>query len=105
PYRWASDDPDLMANDYSNVRAVKWLKTVPRIAFSEAALHSFGSFSSVSTSDEHLDEVITVLTKEPGVEGPSITGPVVPAKSTGGLSKPSDAALTPEQAATVEAET
>lgn len=64
PYRWAGDDPDLLASDYSNVRPVEWLKTVPRIAFSDAALHSFGSFSTVSTSDEHLEEVIAVLRGE-----------------------------------------
>lgn len=64
PYRWASDDRDLVDSDYCNVRRVEWLKTVPRIAFTDAALHSFGSFTSVSTSDEHLDEVIAVLTRE-----------------------------------------
>lgn len=80
PYRWASDDRELMENDYANVRQVKWIKTVVRIAFSDAALHSFGSFSSVSTSDEHLEEVIAVLAKEAGVAAPTVTGRVAPAK-------------------------
>jgi restriction system protein len=80
PYRWAGDDPELVENDYCNVRPVKWLKTVARIAFSDAALHSFGSFSSVSTSDEHLEEVVAVLSRESGVAGPTVTGRVAPAR-------------------------
>jgi restriction system protein len=81
PYRWANDDRELVENDYCNVRNVKWLKTVPRIAFSDAALHSFGSFSSVSTSDEHLEEVIAVLAKEKDLGAPTVTGAVVPGKT------------------------
>jgi restriction system protein len=61
PYRWADDDKELYQNDYCNIRKVKWIKTVPRISFSRPALHSFGSFSSVSSSDEYLDEVKAVL--------------------------------------------
>lgn len=59
-YRW-EDDIDLVTNDYNNVRSVDWLKVVPRTTFSQAALHSFGSFSSVSTSNDYLEEVQTVL--------------------------------------------
>lgn len=81
PYRWAADDKELLNNDYCNVRPVTWIKTVPRIVFSNAALHSFGSFSSVSTSDEHLEEVMAVLSKESGVTSPTVTGRVVPAKA------------------------
>jgi restriction system protein len=81
PYRWANDDRELFENDYCNVRPVKWLKTVPRIAFSADALHSFGSFSSVSTSDEHLEEVITVLAREKDVGTPTVTGAVVPGRT------------------------
>ncbi|HYE96459.1 MAG TPA: restriction endonuclease [Rubricoccaceae bacterium] len=62
PYRFALDDTDLASNDYHNVRPVEWLKVVSRTAFSQAALHSFGSFSSVSTSDDHMEEVLAVLT-------------------------------------------
>ena len=42
PYRWADNDRKLVENDYYNVRKVKWLKRVPRIVFSQDALHSFG---------------------------------------------------------------
>lgn len=79
-YRWAKDDAELVEGDYCNVRPVKWLKTVPRIAFSADALHSFGSFSSVSTSDEHLEEVIAVLSKHAGTDLPTVTGRVAPSK-------------------------
>lgn len=66
PYRW-SDDKDLVEHDYNNVRPVKWLKIVPRTVFSQAALHSFGSFLSVSTSDDHLEEVQSVLAGDTGL--------------------------------------
>jgi restriction system protein len=61
PYRWAEDDRRLVENDYCNVRKVKWLKRVPRIVFSQDALHSFGGYSSVATSDDYLEEVIAIL--------------------------------------------
>lgn len=64
PYRWAADDAALVAADYCNVRKVRWLKRVPRIVFSQDALHSFGGFSSVATSDDYLEEVIGVLKGE-----------------------------------------
>lgn len=60
PYQW-SDDPEFKEGDYCNVRPVEWLKRVPRVAFSQEALRSFGSFSSVCTADDHLDEVRAVL--------------------------------------------
>jgi len=60
-YRWASDDADLLQNDYANVRDVEWLDVFPRTVFSQPALHSFGSFLSVSTSDDYLEEVLGVL--------------------------------------------
>lgn len=52
------EDGDL---DYSNYRAVKWLKIVPRTSFSQGALHSFGSFSTVSTSNDYMEEVLAIL--------------------------------------------
>jgi restriction system protein len=64
PYRWAKDDEDLFENDYCNVRPVEWLKQVPRTVFSQPALHSFGSFMSVSTSDDYLEEVQEVLVRD-----------------------------------------
>lgn len=62
PYKFESQDPELVERDYCNIRPIEWLKIVPRTALSQAALHSFGSFLSVSTSDDYLEEVITVLT-------------------------------------------
>ncbi|MFN5945902.1 MAG: restriction endonuclease [Phycisphaerae bacterium] len=88
PYRWASDDRELVDGDYCNYRAVKWIKTVPRIAFSDAAIHSFGSFSSVSTSDEHLEEVVAVLEKHEGTVLPTVTGKVAPSKAQYGSELP-----------------
>ena len=61
PYRWASDDQQLVGADYNNVRAVQWVRETARTAFSQAALHSFGSFSSVSRSNDYLEEVQAVL--------------------------------------------
>lgn len=101
-YLWAGDDRELVDNDYSNVRPVKWIKTVPRIAFSDAALHSFGSFSSVSTSDEHLEEVIAVLSKESGVAGPTVTGRVAPSKAQYGPDLPVGSGAMPAPAADPE---
>src|SRR5204863_9163713 len=37
-YEWRGNDAELRENDYSNVRPVKWIKRVPRIAFSQSAL-------------------------------------------------------------------
>lgn len=68
-YKRATDDPELVENDYENMRPVEWLKVVPRTTFSQAALHSFGSFSSVSTSDDHMEEVLAVLVGDPYVGG------------------------------------
>lgn len=74
PYRWGKDDADLVATGYPNVRAVDWLEMVPRTVFSQAALHSFGSFLSVSTSDDYMEEVLGVLAGEVEVEAPKIPG-------------------------------
>ncbi|MGP1346265.1 MAG: restriction endonuclease [Phycisphaerales bacterium] len=68
PYEW-SDDPELREGDYNNVREVEWLERVPRVRFSQGALRSFASYSSVSTADDHLDEVRRVLA---GRETPSM---------------------------------
>lgn len=59
-YEW-STDAELQAGDYCNVRRVEWIDRVPRVRFSQSALRSFGSFSSVSTADDHLDELRAVL--------------------------------------------
>lgn len=78
-YRWADDDTQLVDADYCNVRKVSWLKRVPRIAFSQDALHSFGGFSSVATSDDYLEQVIAVLKSDKVAPAPSEKGePAVP---------------------------
>ena len=55
-----STDRDLVESDYCNVRKVDWLKILPRTVFTQPALHSFGSLSSVSTSDDFLDEFLGI---------------------------------------------
>jgi|GEM_PF-137092 len=72
PYRW-SDDADLVERGYNHVRPVEWLRILPRTAFSQAALHSFGSFLTISRSDDHLEEVLAVLA---GESSPLTTVPV-----------------------------
>jgi restriction system protein len=61
-YRFASDDADLFESRYCNIREIEWLKVLPRTAFSKSALHSFGSFLTVSTSSDYLEDVRAVLT-------------------------------------------
>jgi len=61
-YVSVSSDQELIAEGYVNMRKVEWLSIVPRTRFSKSALHSFGSFSSVSTSNDHLEEVIGITT-------------------------------------------
>lgn len=59
-----SKDKKLIEGDYRYVRDVEWLRIVPRTVFTKAALHSFGSFSTVSTSDDHLEEFLRLLSKK-----------------------------------------
>lgn len=77
-YRFSAEGSDLYALDYANVRDVQWLKVVSRTVFSQPALHSFGSFSTVSTSDDFLEEVVSVLqgniTEPDGDKGEEISG-------------------------------
>ena len=63
-YEKADADMKLREHDYPHVRRVEWIKIVPRTVFSQPALHSFGSFLSVSRSDDHLEEVLAVLSGE-----------------------------------------
>jgi restriction system protein len=60
-YRYAGVGSDLYSYDLPNIREVQWHKVVPRTVFTQAALHSLGSFSTVSTSNDFLEEVIAVL--------------------------------------------
>lgn len=80
-YRYHPNYHETDGEDYPNFRDVEWLKIVPRTAFSKSALHSFGAFLSVSTSDDHLEEVIAVLngqdSSSPADRTPTIGGGVV----------------------------
>jgi restriction system protein len=69
PYEW-SDDPELREGDYNNKRKVRWIERVPRVRFSSSALNAFGAFSSVSTSDDFLDEVRDVLAGKDAADTP-----------------------------------
>jgi restriction system protein len=60
-YRWMPDDRVLKEDRAPNVVPVKWLKRVPTHVFSVDAFNSFSSYSSVSRSDDYLEEVIAVL--------------------------------------------
>ncbi len=64
-YRFMPAGDEFHALDYANMRDVEWLRFVPRTLFSKTALHSFGSFSTVSTSNDFLEETISVLAEEP----------------------------------------
>ena len=63
-YRFMLPGDELHELDYANVRDVEWIKIVPRTVFSKAALHSFGAFSSVSTSNDYLEEVVAIVSGE-----------------------------------------
>ncbi len=60
-YRFAPEDPELRANDSANIRSVKWLATLPRSAFSTAALVCFNSEHTVHSGAEHREEVLRLL--------------------------------------------
>jgi restriction system protein len=63
-----SKDKELIELEYRYVRDVDWLRIVPRTAFTKAALHSFGSFSTVSTSSDFLEEFLSVLSEKTATE-------------------------------------
>ena len=82
PYEW-SPDPELREGDCCNVRRVEWLARVPRVRFSQQALHSFGSFSTLSSADEFLEEVRAVLAgKQLADEAPEQPDPVEEEETT-----------------------
>lgn len=75
PYSWVVDDSQLVNNDYCNVRKVVWHKRVPRITFTQDALHSFGGFSSVATANDYLEEVTAAIKSEK--PSPAIAAPLI----------------------------
>ena len=66
----------MVESDYCNIRKVKWISLYPRIGFSQDALHSFGGFSSVATSNDYLEDVMA------GLKGDK-AAPPSPAKQDG----------------------
>lgn len=66
-YEYKTDDEELRLQ-YPNYRKVEWIRTVPRTAFSQAALYSFGAFSTVSTSDDYLEEVVNLIKHKKDIE-------------------------------------
>lgn len=57
PYRY---DP-AQSKEYPNVRAVKWLKTVPRTQFTQGALYELGSAMSLFQVRNYADEYRAAL--------------------------------------------
>ena len=55
-YRFDNGHPSKQS-----IRNVEWLSIVPRTAFSQPVLNSFGAFLTVSTSNDHLEEVKAIL--------------------------------------------
>ena len=52
---------DLGCRPRPSIRNVEWLSNVPRTAFSQPTLNSFGAFLTVNTSNDHLEEVNAIL--------------------------------------------
>lgn len=97
-YQW-SDDQDLRDGDYNNIRKVNWLARVPRVRFSQPALRSFGSFSSVSSSDDYLDEVREVLA-DPEADRTSAADEVESGQETNGSEETEEDAVSAAEEAT-----
>ncbi len=60
PYEWSSNG-FLRDRDYCNIRSVEWLAKAPRLKFSQQALRSFGSYSSITRADDYLDDVCAAI--------------------------------------------
>ena len=60
------------AHEYVNQRGVKWLKHLPRTAFSQGALYEIGSAMSFFSVKNYADEFISALDKD-FMKKPSIT--------------------------------
>jgi restriction system protein len=58
--------PDL-SSGYPNMRSVKWLKSLPRTAFSQGALYEIGSAMSLFQVKTYTDEFLSALENKPVV--------------------------------------
>ena len=67
---------DFNAGEYIQQRSVKWLKHLPRTAFSQGALYEVGSFMSLFVVKNYADEFLAALDKgfrkEPLIEDESV---------------------------------
>jgi restriction system protein len=66
PYK---HDPDLEAS-YPNLRAMEWLKTVPRTQFTQGALYEIGSAMSLFQVKNYADEFLAAMEGKKPVEVP-----------------------------------
>jgi len=64
-YRFAGEDPELIAGDSASVRSVKWLGMVKRSAFTKAALLCFDSEHTVHSGTDYRSDVLQVLASLP----------------------------------------
>lgn len=55
---------DASQNEYTQTRKVKWLKHLPRTAFSQGALYEIGSAMSFFTVRNYADEFLAALDKD-----------------------------------------
>jgi len=60
-YQYAPD----VSSGYPNMRSVKWLKSLPRTAFSQGALYEIGSAMSLFQVKTYTDEFLSALENKP----------------------------------------
>lgn len=63
-YEFAENDPELVAGDSASIRRVRWLKTLPRSAFSDEAIKCFNSEHTVHSGRGYHAEVVALLGPE-----------------------------------------
>ncbi len=65
PYQYAP----MVNKDYPNMRAVKWLSSLPRTAFTQAALYETGSAMTLFQIRNYTDEFLAALEGKPAPLG------------------------------------
>ncbi len=61
PYRYGPE----VDGDYPHLRPVKWLKSVPRISFTQGALHEIGAALAFFQVNTYADEFLSALEGKP----------------------------------------